>query len=200
MNESFINFIESKLVEVNDRIQILSDYVEKIKKKLPDDIRKMSFEDLLKTKICKSFKYDICSIVLYDKGFDTWSKRYISFDSDDGMLCYVHVCNLKDKYGYVFEGVYNNDGYKINKYCDSYTCLLNSIEDKEFRKFLLDNNLGMNQKECICVRGKDYYVLEDCDCNKRQIFETIITVDGAKYSRYISKVKISKNGDIELID
>lgn len=201
MSEDFINFLESKLDDVNDKIQILSEYVKHIQKQFPD-IRKMSFEDLMKIEICKNFKYDCCFITIGDGSFDSYDKITIRFNSDSGKIYSVDAL-LKDKYGYTFTGRYTNGAYNIGKYgeeCNAYTCLLNSNDDKEFRKFLLDNNLKLPQERCFCVRCKDCYVIEDCGYDKKAIFKHFVSVDGAEYSRYIRKVKIFKNGEIELID
>ena len=201
MNANFINFIESKLDDVNDKIQILSDYVESLKKKFPD-VRKMSIEELLKLNV-KNFNFNCAWFTIGDGSFDNYDKTTIDFHADDGYLYSVKTCKLKDKYGYTFTGNYTNGAYNIGEYgekCNTYTCLLNSNDDKEFRKFLLDNNLEILQKNCFCVKCEDYYVLKDCCDDKREIFKTFIVVDGVKYSRYISKVKIFKNGEIERID
>ena len=198
MNEDFINFIESKFDDVNDKIQILSEYVKNVKMQFPD-IRKMSFEDLMKTKICKNFKYDCYFITIGDGAFDNHDNITIRFNSDSGKIYSVNAL-LKDKYGYTFKGDYTNGVYEIGGYsecCNAYTCLLNYNNDKEFRKFLLDNDLKLVQEKCFCVRCKDYYRIEDDD--KKAIFKHSVSLDGAEYSRYIRKVKIFKNGEIELI-
>ena len=196
MNESFINFIESKLVEVNDKIQILSDCVDKIKKKFPD-VRKMSIEELWKIN-CGNIMVDDSFLIFKDRDCTT-----ICFAIGNGSLYSVSVRNLRDKYGYTFKGGYTNGECLIGedgKYLNGHVCLLNIGYDKELADFILNNNLEITQEECFCVRNKDYYVLEDYHYNKGPIFKANKMLYGAKYSRYISKVKISKNGDIELID